>query len=87
MLVVDVDRLGKRQVQALQAMPFQQRFAFTVFTGFAVALALIAVLFALSADPSPRSQITRFPSVAQDDPRLAVELGQLGTRMATSAMR
>lgn len=53
MLVLAVDRLGRRQAKAIQAMPSEQRFALTVFAAFAVALVLLAVLFTFSAEPSP----------------------------------
>jgi hypothetical protein len=52
MLVLVADKLGRRHAHAIQAMPSEQRFAVSVFTSFAVALALLAALFAFSAEPS-----------------------------------
>jgi hypothetical protein len=68
MLVLGVDKLGRRQAKALQAMPSDQRFAFTVVTAFAVALTLLGVLFALCGDSTGGGgrQVGNF--MAQDAP-------------------
>jgi hypothetical protein len=50
MLVLDVDRFGRKQAKALQQMPSERRFAVTVLAGFAAALTLLAILFAFTGD-------------------------------------
>jgi hypothetical protein len=90
MLVVDLDRLPRRPVHAVQAMPFQRKFAFTVFSGFAAAFAVITLLFAISEDPMSgrsRADVRQVPAMfAQDEFRLITELGKLrsSTQTATS---
>jgi hypothetical protein len=55
MLVLDVDKLGRRQAKALRDLPSQQRFGLMVLAAFAAALTWLAVLFTLSGDSSPAS--------------------------------
>lgn len=85
MLVVDADRLGSSSSQTVQALPSQQRFAFMVLTGFAVALTLLAMLFVTSGDPSPRSQIVGLPAMVTSDDRVAGGLGTVAASPPVSA--
>ena len=83
MLVVDVDRLSPDAGPASQAVTFQRRFAYTVLSGFAIAFALFAVLFALSGDATSvraRTELRQLPGlVSTDDARV---LGAAGTQPA-----
>lgn len=78
MLVASVDKLGKRPAQAVREMPSDQRFAVTVFTGFAVALAVLGLLFLLTADAGSNrgNRSARQPAnVVAPEPTLRVQTG------------